>query len=845
MCKRLSLILLCLFFTLHAFATKWVLPAETIDTADASFTIANIAIDQDGNSYAVWIGDVNTIPQLYYSNLPFEGTWSTPIPLSFDPVIVDLSSLNSYQPQIVAARGGGVVVAWVAGTLSAQMVQTRTFNGQTWSPIETVTIASSGVNPQPQLSIFNADPATIELIWVENDGTSYRIYNSEKTIPPPPSVDNWTTPVVIQGPTTDTLDQLQLACDLSGVGIAVWIRIGMTGNYSIEAAERFLFEPNNWSTPLSITSSSNILNNPQVAINQGRAVTIWTENNFPTILSTSFFNYTMPGWSTPVSLVTSAQGVAFPQVGIDSAGYAVAIWNYSPTGLDFGVEAATYNPYTATWTGPTVLDSALSQIPNVQFGLDGTGNAIAVWSHYGFPVNGIVYSKSYTFSTSLWGVLTELNFPPSLPNSGMVPQIAVNTNGLAAAIWTNNPTRMTSSIQAAVTEMPLSPCVTCPNPISPSTPVTMWFVNNSNPVAGNGGYDHPYNNLHTALDASHACDVIYVFPGSEPYDAIASPFFLLNNQRLLGTTLEAFQRCPEAGACNLPLLTNNPAAMAVIATSDNNQVSGFNIQPAPSREPIAGISCTDSQNFLCTDNIFTIYASLPVPVALNIGSTGIRIQSADVRPTGDYTITNCIFQAANNTTLLPGDLVTSEGIIIDGTNNGLFKIDSNLFTYLDASSGLARNVELLEVQGSKVLITNNSMFNQFAPQNITPTAFQPTVLPIQVTGTGVFDFPRTPLSVTIENNEITFALSPLVTQGTGIGVNIASNEIFSVCAKVHNNSVVFPPEIPLPSQIGYLFDNTSVNPFVLDFDSSNRGNLGIQQTLNNTFAPIFLTSECP
>ena len=49
------------------------------------------------------------------------------------------------------------------------------------------------------------------------------------------------------------------------------------------------------------------------------------------------------------------------------------------------------------------------------------------------------------------------------------------------------------------------------------------------------------------------------------------------NQRLLGTTGEAFQICPAASACGAPIISNSHTKgfAPVVTLSDNNEVSGL------------------------------------------------------------------------------------------------------------------------------------------------------------------------------------------------------------------------------------------------------------------------------
>ena len=173
---------------------------------------------------------------------------------------------------------------------------------------------------------------------------------------------------------------------------------------------------------------------------------------------------------------------------------------------------------------------------------------------------------------------------------------------------------------------------------------TVIFVNNACSDPGDGSYATPYNDLTVALAASNPCDVIYVFPGNANY--VSATFFQLkDNQRLLGTTTQAFE-C--AGNCAKPTLSSSTN---VLQLAMNNEVSGFNFV-GPLIGIVSELMVDEGNNALITNNTFNT-------------QTGVFLSLPSL---GNLTISNCQFNA---------EMV---GVELVGCGNGNVQINNNFFS---------------------------------------------------------------------------------------------------------------------------------------------------------------------
>ncbi len=346
-------------------------------------------------------------------------------------------------------------------------------------------------------------------------------------------------------------------------------------------------------------------------------------------------------------------------------------------------------------------------------------------------------------------------------------------------------------------------CVVCPE----NTRVI--FVNNSNSAIGNGTLVNPYHDLLFALSQSNPCDVIYVFPGSGPYDGF---FQLQDNQRLLGTTAEAFELCPEDALCMTPTLQNSADGGAVVRIFNNNQVSGFNIICNDEAGIGGGVFMMGDMpiaNALITDNHFFI----------SNNANGILFNE---NPSlGTVNISNCSFVAT--------DASDTNGVLLIQSGGTDIEIANNIFSASNNTSGLHQGFLVL----NPVLHTSYSIHdNQFFSQVNSSVAI----------GFSTGDAFGSQ-SIAIINNFVDYSSNSATNVGIG-SLNLVNAG--TCCVTLLHNTVLTP--VPVP---GYVMWNGASNPFLLNFDNSNKGTLtinGPDPSLSvpppSPFTPVILTTDC-
>jgi trimeric autotransporter adhesin len=224
-------------------------------------------------------------------------------------------------------------------------------------------------------------------------------------------------------------------------------------------------------------------------------------------------------------------------------------------------------------------------------------------------------------------------------------------------------------------------------------PPRTLFVNNTNPMSGDGSLGNPYNTLAGAQAASIAGDVIFVFAGDGTSLGMNTGFILKDNQSLIGS--------------GLPLITN-PSGNG-IELANNNEVSGLHIDSTGAWAIHgAGINKTLLSNNIITNpltqggiGLFSCIHSLKI--------TNSTIQNGDVNSFGIY--------IENRLGTISSVDVTANVISNFLEDIAIFAFDTSSITstvsFNDTSqtSSVGIDVDAFDQGSSKTTIQNNTVHN--------------------------------------------------------------------------------------------------------------------------------------
>lgn len=161
----------------------------------------------------------------------------------------------------------------------------------------------------------------------------------------------------------------------------------------------------------------------------GNALTVWQQRDG--VRENIWSNrYTSGiGWGTATLIESNTGDAISPQLVIDSNGNALAVWQQSD-GIRNNIWSNRYTLGTG-WGVATLIESDnAGDAVSPQIAIDNNGNALAVWTQHD-GTRGNIWSNSYTSDTG-WGAAIMIE---SGDGKAFGPQIAVNNSGNALAVW--------------------------------------------------------------------------------------------------------------------------------------------------------------------------------------------------------------------------------------------------------------------------------------------------------------------------------------------------------------------------------------------------------------------------
>ena len=282
------------------------------------------------------------------------------------------NSGDAHIPQIAMDGSGNALAVWhqYDGTRH-NIWSNRYAAGTGWGTAELIENDNSGHALNPRVEMDPSGNAVA--VWQHYDGTRYNLYTNRYT-----AGSGWGTAEIIEDE-QGTVSGAQVALDGSGNAVAVWSQSdGLRNNIW---SNRYAADSGWGEAELIETDNSGSAYNPQIVMDgSGNAMVVWRQ---PSGYRNSIWSnrYTMGvGWDEAELIETDDSGHALsPQIAIDGSGNALAVWSQSD-GTRYNILS---NRYTmdAGWGEVELIETANSgDAYRPQVALDGSRNAVAVWS---------------------------------------------------------------------------------------------------------------------------------------------------------------------------------------------------------------------------------------------------------------------------------------------------------------------------------------------------------------------------------------------------------------------------------------------------------------------------------
>lgn len=430
-------------------APAWLAPADVSTSGLADDPI--VAADSQGDMTAVWLDSDGVHASVLASVRPAGGAWPPPVELSSIDRTAD-------EPAVAVDPQGDATAVWVredatSGTLQAAM---RPAGGTWQSPVD---ISSAPDLEDPEVAVDSQGDAIV--VWDTDNGTN-TVQAAVR-----PAGGAWQTPVDLSSHAADAADP-QVALDADGNATAVWqVREG-TSEF-VQAATR----PTGgaWQAPVDLTARGQYAG-PKLAIDPaGDAIAAWNRYDGANFIVQAAVRPADSGaWQSSVDLSATGSSSYLSQVAIDPQGDGIAVWLNQRT---HAIVQAAVRPAGQAWGTPTDLsaDNESADDPHVAF--DAHGNAIAVWTRS----NGVsvIAQAASRPGGGAWQTPVDLS---ANGDDAVHPQVAVDPQGNATAVWSRNYTIQAAGYDAAgplLRDLSIPVSGTAGKPVSFSvSPLDVW-----------------------------------------------------------------------------------------------------------------------------------------------------------------------------------------------------------------------------------------------------------------------------------------------------------------------------------------------------------------------------------
>lgn len=231
--------------------TGWQMPTRLDRTFDTSGYGASLAIDADGNAFAVW-GKRET----QYGNSDIWGARFTPAGgWQAATRLGNSANIGNYdqaeQPQVAVDAAGNAYVLWVQRTSEAPVWVARYQAGSGWQPAVSVGAVRLGEPSGPKLAVSKS--GQVMALWNSfiGAGGSYRFDLWWSVLAAPGG--SWTSPALLESEDAGHAFNQALIADDAGNFHAIWQQYG--SEFSSEIVYRRYTAGSGWSTATTVSTT--------------------------------------------------------------------------------------------------------------------------------------------------------------------------------------------------------------------------------------------------------------------------------------------------------------------------------------------------------------------------------------------------------------------------------------------------------------------------------------------------------------------------------------------------------------------------------------------------------------
>jgi hypothetical protein len=329
---------------------------------------------------------------------------------------------DATEPQVAVDGSGGTVAVWARSDGSHTIIQASGRPaGGAWGPV--FDLSQSGRDAiAPQVAVDSAGNAVA--VWARTNGAHTVVQGASR-----PAGGGWTSARDISDSEKNSQEP-DVVIDPTGRAIAVWSRYDGFDNI-VQSAQLAPGAGAVWSEPVDLSDKGENAEEPQVAADAaGDAVAVWSRLEGTDMIAQAAFRPAGGGWQAADNLSEAGGDATEPEVSVDPGGFAAAVWSRAVGGVGT-VEAAEMAPG-GHWLEPIELTGSGEDGTQPGIALAG-GRAVTVWTLAGPGPYSTIQSRERV-SGGPWQATQDLT-KKGLTQTVVAPQVAIDPNGNAAAVW--------------------------------------------------------------------------------------------------------------------------------------------------------------------------------------------------------------------------------------------------------------------------------------------------------------------------------------------------------------------------------------------------------------------------
>jgi hypothetical protein len=391
------------------------------NTANGSFT-PQVAVDSNGNIFAVWEDDTSTNSNILFSRSTDGGaTFSAPKNLS-------MTSGFSFNPRIAVDSKGGINVVWEDDTPgNVDVMFSRSADaGVSFSPPVNVSNSTASAGSPEVATDTNGN---IFVVW-ENDSMNLGILFSRST----DGGVTFSTPAFLSTNTAGSISP-QIAVDSGGNISVVWEDdiLGTSDiSFNSSADQGVTF-----SIPKSLSNNVGNSVSPQITVDSTGNIDVAWVNDSPGNFDTFFSRSGDKGatFSAPKDVSNAFGQARSPQLAVDGGGNINVVWaDNTPPDFNPDIFFSRSGDGGVTFSTAQNISNSSGFSSNPWLTVDAGANINVAWEDH-TPGNDDIFFTRLTDAGPTFSTPLNLSSDAGL---SLAPQIAADKSGNINVVWQDN-----------------------------------------------------------------------------------------------------------------------------------------------------------------------------------------------------------------------------------------------------------------------------------------------------------------------------------------------------------------------------------------------------------------------